>query len=283
MSHVENLIRRQKDAFESECWQEGDLLPYRQRRDGTFGQYVANADLIALEPFVATLAKQTVITVCDGRGVEGGFMKTFGLEATATDLSVNHLKKVWQRGDVHHFSQENAESLSFEDGSFDWGFVKSGLHHLPRPMLGIYELLRVARNGIILMEGYDGFIISKIREIWLSERDWESSGNYVYRFTRREIAKVCLALGLPMYAVKTCFLPWHRSQERYKKGTLGYRLQKMAYGWINMLFSRHGNKFSALLFKTPASETQIQLLRRSGFQVISLPSNPHIEHHHHVT
>lgn len=277
MCDVEDLIQRQKHAFDAESWAAGDLLPYRERRDATFGQYVANTDLIALEPFVATLAKQTIVTVCDGRAVESGFMKEYGLKVTATDLSINHLKEAWKRGNIHHFSQENAEKLSFKDASFDWGAVKAGLHHLPRPMLGLYELLRVARHGIILMEGHDGLALRKIRRFWFSERDWEESGNYVYRFTQREIEKVCLSLNLPMYAVRTRFLPWNRRQERCKKGTLGYRLRKRGYGLFNKLFSSHGNTFTALLFKKPASEEQKVLLCRSGFKVVSLPNNPYLK------
>jgi ubiquinone/menaquinone biosynthesis C-methylase UbiE len=35
---------------------------------------------------------------------------------------------------------EDGEKLSFPDDSFDFSFIAVSLHHLPRPILGLYEL-----------------------------------------------------------------------------------------------------------------------------------------------
>ncbi|WP_158308790.1 methyltransferase domain-containing protein [Desulfocurvibacter africanus] len=75
---------------------------------------------------------------------------------------------------IPEYSVENAEKLSFANGSYDYLLCKEAFHHFPRPMIALYEMLRVARKGIVLIEpndnGADGF---------------EECGNYVYSLSRR--------------------------------------------------------------------------------------------------
>ena len=54
------------------------------------------------------------------------------------------------------YHKENCENLSFASQSFDLVFCKEGLHHLARPVQGLYEMLRVSRKAVIFVESYDG-------------------------------------------------------------------------------------------------------------------------------
>jgi len=43
------------------------------------------------------------------------------------------------------YEKQNCERLSYASGSFDLVFCKESLHHLTRPVQGLYEMLRVCR------------------------------------------------------------------------------------------------------------------------------------------
>jgi len=274
MDNSEVLTQLQKDYFEKGTWSPEDLLPYYKRRDRTFGQFVANKELIELEPFVHTLAGESAISVCDGRAVEASYLKSNGLIVTATDLYPEYLHKAFEGGAIDNFSEEDAENLSYKAEEFDWGIVKAGLHHLPRPIMGIYELLRVSRKGIFILEGHDGYFLRVLRKYLFPGRDWEPSGNYVYRFRERELAKLCLSLNIPAYAVKTSFLAWNRKHESICKGELGYRVRIIFYRFLNCIFASQGNNFTAVIFKIVPQEHQIKLLKKYGFRYVKLSPNP---------
>ena len=70
---------------------------------------------------------------------------------TATDLSEVACKKIKERNTNINVKVENAEKLSFKDNSFDYVIVRAWLHHLPRPMIWVYEMLRVAQKKEYLL------------------------------------------------------------------------------------------------------------------------------------
>lgn len=56
------------------------------------------------------------------------------------------------------YREENCEALSFPSRSFDFVFCKEGLHHLARPALGLYEMLRVCRKAAIIIEPFESLL-----------------------------------------------------------------------------------------------------------------------------
>ncbi len=276
MSSENKLVELQRSSYGDQGWSDTDLLPYKLRRDKTFGQYAANVHLIALEPFVERLKGASAITVCDGRGVEASYLKQHGLTVTATDLCPQYLSMLLEKGYIDRYNGQNAEALTYTDEEFNWGFVKAGLHHLPRPWMGLYELLRVSKEGVFVLEGHDSWILGVIRRLFARGRDWEESGNYVFRFKEREIEKVCLGLDFPGYAIKKTFIPWHRVLERVIKGSLRYKILLTVHKIINYLSFGQGNCFSVVIFKKDPEADLIMILERQGFRYHKLPRNPYV-------
>jgi SAM-dependent methyltransferase len=182
------------------------------------------------------------LTVGDGRwGLdsirigERGFLQTL-----PTNIGETLLKEAKEKGLIKDYRVENAERLSFQNKQFDYVFCKESFHHFPRPYLAIYEMLRVARKAVFLIEPNDAFI-SKQPNARLSKRFllrlpgqiimgivnylrnkpacvyfddqrhptqlvesalWESAGNYAYTISRAEAEKIALGINLPQLAFK---------------------------------------------------------------------------------
>lgn len=156
----------------------------------------------------------------------------------ATDISEALLAAAREKGLITEYAVENAERLSFADNSFDYVFCKEALHHFPRPYVALYEMIRVARKAVFIIKPNDTYdvvppvkqeaprlgrktrIVAGLRlllrgvppEVQVGEEkrppivynpaDWETSGNYVYAISRREIEKIALGLNLSQTIVK---------------------------------------------------------------------------------
>jgi SAM-dependent methyltransferase len=95
------------------------------------------------------------------------------------------------------YREENCEALPFPSRSFDLVFCKEGLHHLPRPVLGLYEMLRVCRRAVVFVEPYDSFMGRCFEGMgWATLFEGTNVGNpdcrrnYVFRWNRRLLESV---------------------------------------------------------------------------------------------
>jgi ubiquinone/menaquinone biosynthesis C-methylase UbiE len=85
-------------------------------------------------------------------------------------------------------------NLGLKDNSFDYVMVAASLHHLGEPLRGFYELLRVARCGLIVVEPHDCWLTRLFEKLgWAHEYEVEH-GNYVYRFSKRDVVKIAKSL-----------------------------------------------------------------------------------------
>ncbi len=93
------------------------------------------------------------LTIGDGNmGSEASWLYQQGVEAHATDLAADLLEVACSQKLITSWSEENAESLTFADESFDFVLIKEALHHFPRPWLALYEAFRVCRRGVVFLE-----------------------------------------------------------------------------------------------------------------------------------
>jgi SAM-dependent methyltransferase len=128
-------------------------------------------------------AGQSVLVVCGGVGGEGVFLSRCGFtDVTVSDLSEEALEVCRSLEPAIRTMPLNAENMAeIPDASYDLVLVQDGLHHLPRPVLGFTEMLRVARKAVIVIEPHEGLVGRLIGTEW--ERQGEFV-NYVFRWNR---------------------------------------------------------------------------------------------------
>ncbi|HEY5658042.1 MAG TPA: class I SAM-dependent methyltransferase [Myxococcota bacterium] len=101
------------------------------------------------------------------------------------------------------FEYANAEHLPFASGSFDLVFCKESLHHLARPVLGLYEMLRVCRRAVVFVEPWSCALVRLLDCAGLTTRyergqrgNLRERDNFVYRWTRRQLESLLCSLYL---------------------------------------------------------------------------------------
>jgi SAM-dependent methyltransferase len=170
-----------------------------------------------------------------GSGIDIHYLSRFyNAKILATDYSkeaVDRVRVTFPHVDV---KVEDNEKLSFTDNYFDWSFIAASLHHLPRPTLGLYELLRVSKYGVIVIEPNDS-LLTKLATNLKMVQEYEISGNYVYRISKRDLCKIARS-GYCDYYMDRCFSP-HRVAKRHA----GFILLKMLTGLCNAFAAPLGN------------------------------------------
>jgi len=250
-----------------------------------------------LDPILTTDPRAKWLTVGDGRyGKDAKYILEKGCDALPTNISDDLLKEAKDIGYISEYKQENAESLSFNDSSFDYVLCKDSYHHFPRPMLALYEMLRVACKGVLLIEPNDDYINNKISELLSvklksiikflflkknNKHSFEDSGNYVYRISRREIEKVALGINCRTVAFKginNAYLAGVEYEKIAENGPLQKKV-KILISIRNFLckfgFMQYGT-LSAIIFKQEPAPELFQQLSKEGYEIIHLPDNPYI-------
>ncbi len=303
----------QQELFEKQR-QHHDTHYRRRLEEGTVETWLDfdNADSWAnticmedLRGFLEATPQKTFVTIADGKGgKEARFLTALGHEALPTDLSVDVLAEAKARGLISNFSKQDAQKLSFDDGSFDWALVKESLHHLPLPYSALYEMLRVSREGAILIEprytptrpqwgakACVGYLAARFLGIWrwaprlpVSEDPvppgtYEEAGNYVYQFSAYELMQLGLAAGICHVAYISAH---HIYQEGYDKirGKALENLKQERQRWMKRFDETNGRDAAPLLtfvfFKQAPSETQRRALIDAGFHMPTLHPNPYV-------
>lgn len=157
-----------------------------------------------MEPVLDVLQTKdnTWLTIGDGSGHDTWIMRNEGFkDVLTTDIGDGTLKRSLAEGHIQKFEQANAENLQFAANQFDFVLCKEAFHHMRRPYLGIYEMLRVARQAVVLIEPQDqwGDFPPRAGD---PTPFYERVGNYVYTLSKRDVQKLSLGLNLPGYACK---------------------------------------------------------------------------------
>lgn len=233
------------------------------------------------------------LTVGDGRyGLDSIEIRARGVEnVTPTDITESLLKKAKEDGRIDRYSVENAEALSFAAGSFDYVFCKDAYHHFPRPHLALYEMLRVARKAVVLIEPNDipkpvALVEEPLRKLAGLPRprtpaDYEPSGNYIYTLSRRELEKVALGMNLPAIATKglcdhyIAGCEFARAQWR-DPIYLRIRARCLLQSALARTAIRDKPILMTVLFITDPDVAIADAFRQHGWDLRALPRNPHV-------
>ena len=119
-------------------------------------------------------------------------------------------------------SFQDLRKIDFQDNSFDYVVANACIHHTSKPHNAILEMYRVSKNGIIVIEGNDSFLIRLTNFLNISQEyelsavidgnylhdkggvDNSNIPNFVYRWSQREIYKLISSFE-PQYTHKIKF------------------------------------------------------------------------------
>jgi hypothetical protein len=150
------------------------------------------------------LKPTSILSVGDNLARDAGYFKRKFSEARciASDLYADGIKEAVTDGWVDDVISADIEALPFSDGEVDCVIAKEAFHHWPRPMLGMYEMMRVAKKAILLIEPYD--VMHAPASPYPGDTtycdDYEEVGNYKYQISLREVLKSAWSLYYPAVA-----------------------------------------------------------------------------------
>jgi SAM-dependent methyltransferase len=240
-------------------------------------------------PIVKEFPDSKWITVGDGRfGSDAFFLQGHGIDVIATSISSHTLEIAHSRGFIRKYAAENAENFHRPDNSVDFVLCKESLHHFPRPAVGFYEMLRIARKGIVLIEPIEGSpkllaafksLVKRVLRDGASDQ-FEDTGNFLYRISIREAAKMLTALGHPCLAWKGINDFWYApfGAAEFGSSSLGAIGTRLGIG-IQDLFARlkllNYGLAAVICLKQLPSMSLASRLKQHGFIVEALPENPY--------
>ena len=271
-------------------------------REGTIGFAQAQQRNAISDPLLQAYQGAQWLTVGDGRyGSDAHYLASKGADATATDISDALLREGAEMGYISKFSKENAEALSFGDGSMDFVLCKESYHHFPRPMKALYEMLRVARKGVVLLEPTDHFVFTNVFQALfrgvlmaanatgvfkllfgrdIKRHTYEDVGNYVYKVSEREMEKVALGLNFPYVAFKGLNIYHKDGAENVPVS--GFSIKKLQVDVMTALLDLMSflkitspQLLSVIILKEEPSEACLSELKKAGYRVKKLPRNPY--------
>jgi SAM-dependent methyltransferase len=261
----------------------------------TINNWIHKRMLELTNPFVTE--KKSWLTVGDGYGFDANYFYKKGFDVTATDISGTFLPLSQSRGFIEKYAVENVEKLSFADNSFDYVFCKEAYHHFPRPYLGVYEMLRVAREAVILVEPhdpiskmpillalrniFDRWDTSALQKYWKNRYSFETVGNYVFKLSEREMDKLANGMGLPAVAFKGINNNYYHPSYAHEKADdsspafKGLKRKKAFHDFLTRFSFMPSQVLCAVIFKSLPSESTMQAMKREGYQIHIFPPNPY--------
>ena len=252
------------------------------------------------------------LTVGDGRyGLDSIRMKNFFQlqHVFPTDIGENMLRISKEKGWINEFGVENAEHLSFADNSFDVVFCKEAFHHFPRPYLALYEMLRVCKKAVVMIEPAERLILNGVRskpyiisaikllfskligknyspyvpEVLKLSHAFEVSGNYLYAVSVREMEKLVHGMdlgGLACYGFNDVYEKGCEF-EMAKEGNPLFDSISKAIAKGDELCITHPqyhqpNMVSIIIFKDEPEPELLYQLSKAKFQLPQKNKNPFI-------
>lgn len=196
--------------------------------------------------------ESSILVLCFGEGMEGSFLCDMGFKnVTVSDLAEQGVQAALQRDERLKALVLNAEHTDLESNSFDVVLVQDGLHHLQSPVQGFTEMLRVARIGVVFLEGHDTLVCHLIGTVWEKHG---SAINYVFRWNKRFVEQVTSSYLGPDSFNNHSFTFWHHNIVYAKiskalGSSLGLFVIKIIKLLLDKTLGKFGNQFCGLVIK----------------------------------
>lgn len=226
----------------------------------------------SLKKTFSNLGKKRILTIGDGKGGKDAvFFQELGHKVVASDIATDVLEEAKKRGIIKEFLQIDAENMALEESSFDIVVTKETLHHLPRPYLALYEMLRIAKEGVVLIEPKQNENIKSSDHP--PSKAYEKSGNYIFRFSIYELINIARAYGAKniayhfssiIHVPNAGDIKGEELEQAIEKHTKILEEQDAAKG-----LSQRG-LINFLIWKEKMSDELAATLKRDGYKVVDL-------------
>jgi SAM-dependent methyltransferase len=299
------MIRAERRAIKSHVAHEQHMINLIHEKDKRLFT-LKNKDCIAyllnirtldiLEPLLNN--KNTWLTIGDYNGFEAKYFQEKGQPVIASDISDVFLKEAKAEGLIEEYKKENVEQLSLSQNSIDYLLCREAFHHFPRAYLGLYEMLRVAKKGVIVVEPVD--ILAKmpmvllfknicdrfnpqlINKFWKNRYSWEPVGNYVFKISEREVEKIAMGIGLPCIAFLGINIIKSEKEEimTVPADLRLWNKMKLKINFLNLLSKLRltpYNMLCSIIFNEMPEKDTLENLKENGFRIIKLPANPYLK------
>ena len=153
------------------------------------------------------------------------------------------------------YQKQNSENISIPSRSYDLVMCKEGLHHLARPVLGLYEMLRIAKTAVIIIEPYDTILNRLLLEILNLSSVYETNvsgnlnqrDNFVFRWSRRQLEFILNSYYIESGYSVDLTLGWMTSRLNANPSALIRRMTAVIGCLCSFLPGSRGNYMTALI------------------------------------
>jgi len=222
-----------------------------------FHSYLVNQALTRYQNLIGKDDLGSALGICCTEVEATHFAKYPFSKIVLTDIheASDKVKEALAKNKKMSYGIENAESLSYPDGSFDLVFCKEGLHHLARPMLGLYEMLRVCRKAVIIVEPYETWLgnilekfnLTSVYEKKLKRPNIGSRNNYVFRFNHKMLRSILNSYYLNSNYHLEIYLGWLTSKLFGHPSSLVRFITCSASIVAGLIPGSHGNYMTAII------------------------------------
>jgi SAM-dependent methyltransferase len=192
-----------------------------------------------------------ILVMCSGEGFDGTILCDIGFtNVTVSDVSQVGVDEATGRDSRLKGMRLDALQAGIDDDSFPIVVVQDGLHHLPNPVAGFTEMLRIASIAAIFLEPHRSLVGRVLGQTW--ERNGEAV-NYVFRWDRALVEDVASSYLGPDAFDNLSFSFWHhnlhleRLGRRMGGGERGRDRIRLLKRAIDLPFARVGNQFCGLI------------------------------------
>lgn len=232
----------------------------------------------------------TIIAVCAGER-EYELFTTYNFENVVISNIYPQERINWSPS--CSWSCQDAQSLSYEDDSFDFAFVADGLHHCSSPHRAMLEMYRVARKGIIVIESRRSLLMKVANRLGLSPEyeveavvgsELERGGvnntaipNYIYRWTEDELMRAIKSYD-PRGRHRVRFfyelnLPYELADWKKSKFKLNLvRVLDPLVRGVTRVFKKQCNTLAMVVLKPAVPRDLWPWLRLEGDEVVFNPA-----------